>query len=223
MQEKIFDTKRPIFSRIIDFGFQKADDNYVFQEDFMGADFTAVISISLDGKVDCRVIDNMNDEEYTALHASGIVGGYVGDVRLAYENVLQRIATSCFEDVLFASDQANRITDKIAKIYDVSPDFPWEDEKFKPYGVFRHKDSGKWFGLIMNIKRKSLSPSAEEKQTVDVINLKKSKDLVEPYPDGVFPAYHMNHKLWISVALDDTLSDDAVLSLVQASFDATIK
>lgn len=223
MQEKIFDTKRPIFSRIIDFGFQKADDNYVFQEDFMGADFTAVISISLDGKVDCRVIDNMNDEEYTALHASGIVGGYVGDVRLAYEEILQRIAENCFEDVLFASDQANRITKKIGEIYGVMPDFPWDDEKYKQAGVFRHQDSGKWFALIMNIKRKSLVPSADEKQIVDVVNLKKSKDLVEPYPDGVFPAYHMNHKLWISVALDDTLSDSAVMSLVQSSFAATKK
>ena len=223
MQEKIFSTKRPIFSKLIDFGFQQTEGGFVFKQDFMDGDFTAVISISSDGKVDSKAIDNMNDEEYTALHASGIVGGYVGDVRLAYEEILQRIAENCFEDVLFASDQANRITDKIAEIYGVSPDFPWDDETFKPYGVFRHKDSGKWFALIMNIKRKSLVPSADEKQIVDVVNLKKSKDLVEPYPDGVFPAYHMNHKLWISVLLDDTLSDEEIFILIQSSFNSTKK
>lgn len=223
MQEKIFSAKRPIFSKLVAFGFQKTDGGFVVKQDFMDGDFTAIVSISFDGKVDCRAIDNMNDEEYAPLHASEIVGGYVGDVRLAFEEVLQFIAKNCFEDVLFISDQANRITEKIAKNYGVLPDFPWDDEKFKPYGVFRHKDSGKWFALIMNIKRKSIVPSADEKQTVDVINLKRSKDLVEPYPDGVFPAYHMNHKLWLSVALDDTLSDASVLSLIQSSFEATKK
>ena len=109
----------------------------------------------------------------------------------------------------------------IADEFDVAPDFPFDDKKYKPYGVFRHKDSGKWFGLIMNLSRKSIVPSASDKDVVDVINLKRDFSLVEPYPAGVYPAYHMNHKLWISVTLDDTLTDDVVFSLVSASFTAT--
>ena len=221
--QRLFSRKRPIFSNLLPFGFEKTDDGYIFKQDFMDEDFVLQFTISKAGSTSSKVIDKMNDEEYTQIDAEGIVGGYVGDVRLAYEEILQHIADKCFEDVLFASDQANRITKKIGEIYGVSPDFPWDDEKYKQAGVFRHHDTRKWFGLIMNIKRKSLSPSAEEKQTVDVINLKKPKDLAEPYREGIFPAYHMNHKLWISVTLDDTLSDDAVLSLVQASFDATLK
>lgn len=75
----------------------------------------------------------------------------------------------------------------------------------------------------MRIKRAKLVPSADERDLVDVINLKRTSALKEPYPDGVFPAYHMNHKLWLSVALDDTLSDASVLSLIQSSFEATKK
>ena len=221
--QQIFSRKRPIFSTLVPFGFEKTDDGFVFKQDFMNDDFALIFVISKDGSNKATVIDKMNDEEYTQINAEGIIGGYVGDVRLAYEEILQHIADECFEDVLFASDQANRITQTIGKVYGVSPDFPWDDEKYKQSGVFRHADTRKWFGLIMGIKRRLVDESAKDGEFVDVLNLKKSKDLSEPYPAGVIPAYHMNKKLWISVLLDDTLSDSAVMSLVQSSFDATKK
>lgn len=221
--QRLFSRKRPIFSNLLPFGFEKTDDGFIFNQDFMDGDFALIFAISKDGSNKAIVVDKMNDEEYTQIDAEGIVGGYVGDVRLAYEEILQQIADKCFEDVLFCSDQANRITKKIGEIYGVSPDFPWDDEKYKQAGVFRHHDTRKWFGLIMGIKRRLVDESAKDGEFVDVLNLKKSKDLSEPYPAGVIPAYHMNKKLWISVLLDDTLSDSAVMSLVQSSFDATKK
>ena len=189
----------------------------------MDDDFVLQFTISKDGSNKATVIDKMNDEEYTQINAEGIIGGYVGDVRLAYEEILQHIADECFEDVLFASDQANRITKKIGEIYGVSPDFPWDDEKYKQAGVFRHADTRKWFGLIMGIKRRLVDESAKDGEFVDVLNLKKSNTLSEPYPAGVIPTYHMNKKLWISVLLDDTLPDDEVFDLIKASFTSTKK
>ena len=38
---------------------------------------------------------------------------------------------------------------------------------------------------------------------------------------GIYPAYHMNHKMWISVVLDDTIEDDKIMKLIQGSFDLT--
>ncbi len=221
--QQIFSRKRPVFSTLSPFGFTKSEDGFVFTQNFMAGDFTLIFTISKDGSSHALVVDNMNDEEYTQINAEGIIGGYVGDVRLAYEEILNRIADSCFEDVLFASDQANRITQKVVEVYGISPDFPWEDEKYKLAGVFRHSDTRKWFGLIMGIKRRLVDQSAKDGDFVDVLNLKKPKDLVEPYPAGVIPAYHMNKKLWISVLLDDTLPDSAVFSLLQTSFDVTSK
>ena len=223
MKEKFFVAKRPILSRLTNFGFQKTEDRFVLEKDFFHDDFTLVLTVAKDGSVDSKVIDKMNDEEYTLLSASGISGGYVGDVRLAYESLLLDVASNCFDDVLFESDQANRIADKINNAYGVFPDSPWNDDTYKPFGVFRHQDSGKWFGLIMNIKRKALVPSNADADKVDVINLKRAPSLVEPYPVGVYPAYHMNHKLWISVLLDDTIPDDEIMELINASFNATSK
>lgn len=31
----------------------------------------------------------------------------------------------------------------------------------------------------------------------------------------------MNHKMWISVVLDDTICDDKIMELIQSSFDLT--
>lgn len=33
--------------------------------------------------------------------------------------------------------------------YEKKPQYLWD--KFPEYAVFRHKDEGKWFGLVMNV------------------------------------------------------------------------
>ena len=41
--------------------------------------------------------------------------------------------------------------------------------------------------------------------------------------DGIFPAYHMNKRNWITVILDGTVPEEQVLSLLDMSFSATSK
>lgn len=36
-----------------------------------------------------------------------------------------------------------------------------------------------------------------------------------------FKAYHMNKKSWISVSLDDSLSDEEIIRLIDLSFELT--
>ncbi|WP_455089335.1 MmcQ/YjbR family DNA-binding protein [Peptoanaerobacter stomatis] len=38
---------------------------------------------------------------------------------------------------------------------------------------------------------------------------------------GIYPGYHMNHKHWISVVLNETLSDNEVMKLIENSFSLT--
>ncbi len=164
----------------------------------------------------------MNDEEYTQLRFENFNGAYVNSVRTAYRQMLEDIASSCCREVLFSSDQGNCITDLILERYGVSPDFPWDEDPYNAAGVFRHTDSRKWFGLIMNIPLGSLLHD-KDKTPVDVINLKldtEDTERIRAIP-GVFPAFHMNHRLWISVVLDDTLEDSDVMALVDDSFRLT--
>ena len=55
---------------------------------------------------------------------------------------------------------------------------------------------------------------------VNIMNLKSE----EHYDiDGIYPAYHMNNKSWISLDLDDTLYDSLIMELVLKSYNLTRK
>ncbi|ERJ81389.1 hypothetical protein HMPREF1987_01702 [Peptostreptococcaceae bacterium oral taxon 113 str. W5053] len=222
LEEKVFERKRFIFEKLVKYGFQKKAEGYLYETDFMKGDFHVVITVSQKGMITGKVIDVMNEEEYNQLHMENLNGAYIGSVRKEYEKLLNEIADACCTTVLFAFDQANRITEMILEKYDVRPDFPWEQTQYQSYGTFRHVDSGKWFALIMNIKWDALLKD-KNKNTVDVLNLKINSQESENLTaiKGIYLGYHMNHKNWISVVLNETLSDNEVLKLIDNSFSLT--
>ena len=213
IENKIFLKKKFDFEKLKEFGFSFENNIYVYTEDFLNSNFKAVIEISdvLKGKV----IDNLSNEEYMPLRIESFDGDYVCKVREAYKSILKRIADICCTDVFFADDQANRITKFIDETYGVKPDFPWKDDN----GVFRHLDNNKWFSLIMYVSLDALLKDGNTRM-VNIMNLKSE----EHYDiDGIYPAYHMNHKSWISLVLDDTLSDSLIMELVSKSYNLTKK
>lgn len=54
---------------------------------------------------------------------------------------------------------------------------------------------------------------------VAIINVKLD-DEVEEYLkyEGIYKAYHMNKKKWVSIMLDERVSDDLLLKLVDKSY-----
>ncbi len=243
VEERIFGRKRFLTDALEKSGFVLTDGSYRRENDFLDGEFRASLSVDREGRLTGVVTDNMTGEEYFQLRVEGLDGSYVNSVRAAYEELLQSVANDCCRDVLFCSDQANRISDAIFARYGVEPDYPWEDEgAYHTYGVFRHKDNSRWFGLIMNVKlgtvmkkaggtgstddRCSLMRKANVSDPgalVDVMNLKTRPEAAEELTlrPGIVPAYHMNHRHWISVLLTDILSDGEVMDLVAASFDLT--
>lgn len=222
IEQKIFSRKRFSTRRLAEYGFINMGSCCSLSKDFMDGDFTAEIRVYSNGNVNGRVIDNAMDEEYIPLRMPNYAGAFVGSVREAYEALLLDIARECCTDVAFVSDQSNRIAAAILEKYLVEPDFPWDEGEKSPGGVFRHGSNNKWFGLIMNIDRRHLDKSSDE-EMVDVINLKADeyKTAALHKIKGIYPAFHMNHSKWISVTLDDTLSDGDVMDLVDESFRLT--
>jgi len=219
IEESYFARKRFIPERMEAFGFTRDGDVLRYETTIMNGDFGVVLTVGPGEKVAGVVTDNMNGEEYAPLRARGYTGSYVGAVREAYSELLGRIADACCEEVLFSSNQANRITRLIYEEYGVGPDFPFSDEKYGSSGVFRHKDSGKWFGLIMNISY-SVLPGCPGTGRCDAMNLKSDPDEAAKLCSAgkVYPAYHMNHRQWITVTLDGRLPDEEVMKLIGASF-----
>ncbi len=216
IEDEFFLKKKFNFEKLKEFGFSIENNTYVYTEYFLDSNFKAIIEISdvLKGKV----IDNNSDEEYIPLRIESFDGEYVCKVREAYKSILKRIADTCCTNVFFAFEQANRITNQIYETYGIKPDFPWNDDN----GVFRHLDTRKWFSLIMYVSIDALLKNGDG-HMLNIINVKidtsKRDELCEI--KGIYPAFHMNHKMWVSIALDETISDDKIMKLIQCSFDLT--
>ena len=86
--------------------------------------------------------------------------------------------------------------------------------------VLRHAENRKWYALVMRVSRLKFLEDSDE--TVDVVNLKIPLELFGSFDgfEGVYPAYHMNKRHWISVILPD-VSDDLLRRLVEISYNAT--
>lgn len=119
--------------------------------------------------------------------------------------------------------QVNLIIAQIQDEYGAEPEFLWP-ERYPTYCIFRHSNNKKWFALVGRIEWKSLG--RDGKELADIINLKfdngQALDFAENTP-GVYPAYHMNKKHWITIALDGTLSNEMVMELVKKSYLLTDK
>lgn len=102
--------------------------------------------------------------------------------------------------------------------YGTEPDYPWNDNN----AVLRHTKTGKWYGVILEVRRDRLGLAGEE--MADVLNVKSEPVLIGSLRmrDGFFPAYHMNKENWISILLDGTAPDDEIKNLIGLSFQMTM-
>ena len=109
----------------------------------------------------------------------------------------------------------------IEDFYGIKYDCPFEDEL--DAWCFRHPDNKKWFALVMKIKKRKLGIDSDE--YIDIVNMKCAPEIMDDlwHEIGVFPAYHMNKKHWLTLALDGTCSDETLQFVANISYDLTRK
>ncbi len=106
------------------------------------------------------------------------------------------------------------------KKYHTTPEYPWKGDPDS--AVLRHEDNRKWYGLIMYVSRSRLG--LPDREPADILNVKCDAmlgELLRREP-GIFPAYHMNHREWLSILLDGTVPRDKVLDLLDMSYSLTM-
>lgn len=216
IEEDIFKYYKVDFDKLIDYGFIRKEDYFIYTKLFMNDKFIAVIKIKDNGKVFGYVIDNDTHEEYYSIRIKDNVGKYVGKVIFEYEKILIDIRDNCFDNEYFMFSQTNRITKYISIKYGNRPEFLWKRDKHD--GVFRNSNNNKWYGIVMVVSRDKITNGSG---VCEVINLKIEPDKIRKLLmiDGYYPAYHMNKKYWISIILDDTLSDKKIEELIDESYD----
>ena len=114
--------------------------------------------------------------------------------------------------------QRTRLQKYIDAEYGIAPEHLWA--KYPTFAVFRHPNSRKWFGLMMDVARRHLAIAGDG--DIDVVNLHVPIDVVATIlPDGAFmPGYHMNKASWVTIPLDDRLTDAQIIPLIDASFNS---
>jgi len=220
IEEELFRKTKIDFDKIVKYGFKKEKTLYKYSRNIMNDTFRVDIEIDNGEIIKGKIYDLSFGDEYTNFRIEDSTGSFVGQVREEFKNLLKDIRRSCFIRETFIYEQSNRITEAIKKKYGDEPEFEWE--KFPGYATFRNKDSKKWYGIIMNLDKSKL----EEKSTgeVEIIDIKLEPNEIEELlkQEGFYPAYHMNKKSWITIILNNTISDETIMSLIDKSYSYTI-
>ena len=95
--------------------------------------------------------------------------------------------------------------------YGTEPEYLWK--KDPDSAVLRHKN-GKWYAIIMAVEKKTLG--LEEGGKINILDVKCDPDLVgmliQTY--GFLQGYHMNKRHWITILLDDSVSEAKTLDFL---------
>lgn len=221
IENTIFKKYSPNFDLFIPYGFKLKNNKYHIEKLFLNNQFKAIIEIDKNGKVSGTVFDIDNNDEFLPLRIENPQGAYVGEVKDAYEKILQDICNKCFAKNYFIYTQSNRITNLIKQKYGDEPEFLWE--QFDGSAIFRNKNSNKWYAAILNVEGSKIAK--HKKGTIEVIDLKLSPEHAAniTQQQHYYKGYHMNKKFWISIILDNSVSDAEIMKLIEESYSFTEK
>lgn len=103
--------------------------------------------------------------------------------------------------------------------FNAEPEYLWSN--LPNYAVLRHRNGGKWFGIVMNVPGSKLGLKTGD--DIDILDVK-----VRPehngslrQKEGILPAYHMNKEHWVSVILSGPLSAKEIHELLADSYELT--
>ena len=216
LEDEVLKKRKLNKDKLILYGFILENNIYKYSKLIMDDTFRVDITIDNNSNFLGKVYDLDGDYEYTNFRLENVKGDFVNRVKDEYIKVLDDIANNCFTKEYFIYKQSNEVSNLIKEKYNVLPEFLWESNP--NYGIFRNESSNKWFVVIMNIDRSKLNPN--QSGEVEVLNVKLD-DLVNTNlkKKGIYPAYHMSKKSWVSITLDNTLSNETVMNLIDISFD----
>ena len=201
-----------------EYGFIENQGVWTYNTTILQGDFLMMVTVE-DGDLSFHVYDQETGDLYPQVHMESMRGTFVGTVREACLEVLYSIRKACFEVQEFLCPQTKRIMAFVQEKYGNQLEYLWE--KSPDTAVLRHEDNQKWYAILMRIPWDRLDKGREG--LVEAVNLKHDQvaDLLSQL--GIYPAFHMNKRYWISLPLDDTLTDEKVLELFERSWFLTSK
>lgn len=200
--------------KILQHGFDIDGENFIRRQKISG-DLTLTIIIDSKGSVTTKIFDS-DGEPYTLHLVEGAAGKFVGAVKAEHERILAEVMAQCFDDEIFSARQTKFIVAHIDETFGDAPEFLWE--KYPTFAVFRRRDNRKWYALIAGIPKKFLR--LEGDGDVEIMNVRVEPDELDRIADDekYFRGWHMNKRSWLTVRLDETLTDEELTARLETSF-----
>ena len=239
LESDIFRRRIPLPAALKEYGFTETPDGWVYEKDLLAGAFRARITVRgallADGScVAGDVIDADTQEPYIPLRVERQVGTFAAEVRKAYLELLEDIAEKCFREQRFLAAQTERVAAAIKKAYGDDPQHIFE--KHPEITTFRNERTQKWYAITMDVSAGKLKTAAAVKKSdgktdsdpldrydakaeIEIMNVKAAPEKVQELVKrpGIYTAYHMNKKHWITILLDGTVPDADILSLIDDS------
>lgn len=214
--ENLLKNRKINVKKLLEYGFIERENQYEYRTTLIENEFDIIVTFSKDRKLDAKVIDVMSNDEYLLVKVLDATGEYVGKVREAYRNKLSEIFIKCSEAEVFKSSQAKQVITYVKEKYGDEPEFLWA--KFAGNAVFRHKESKKWYGVLLTVSKSKLG--LESKEKVEIIDLKILPEDSEKLVDNekYFLGYHMNKKHWFTIILDGSVPIERIFEFIDESY-----
>lgn len=218
----LYDVEREVFAgsciqpeKMKEYGFQTEEDRLVYVRELPCERMKIIVEY--DSEMHGKIIDTTTNEEYVNYRLEGATG-FSAEIRQKYEELLIDIRTRCCENSRFYFQQARRISAYIKSRYGVDPEFLWA--KYPSFGVYREQESQKWFALIGRVSKCKVDHGTDSEEETEFVNVRLKTDSSNPGHNvrGIYEAYHMNKKSWVSIILDDTLPDSEIQAFIEDSY-----
>ena len=201
-----------------DYDFVENGEVWNYSCQILQGDFSMTVSITPDN-ISFQVFDQETGDLYPQVHMESMRGSFVASIREACLEILYQIRKACFDVQDFIFPQTKRIMAQVQKKYGNQLEYLWE--KSPDTAVLRHEGNQKWYAVLMRIPWDKLEKGREG--LVEAVNLKHDQVADLFSQKGIYPAFHMNKRYWLSLALDDSLQDEEVIELIEKSWNLTVK
>lgn len=211
-EKEIFGNAKCIEDKLLQYGFTKTSDIYVYKCGIFNNEFTLIVEINNSSEVNTSLIENSFKEPYIIYKVPTSQGEFVGKIKKEVSLILEDIKNKCFISSIAISIQTKDVIQYVKDKYGDEPEYLWE--KFKETAAIRKKDNKKWYGLICKIPANKLNINNDN--LIDVLIVRG--DPIEIDNQNIFAGWHMNKKSWISLVLDNRLSNEEVFKIIDKSY-----
>lgn len=217
---KDFENRTIDYKKLVEYGFLKNANCYVYERKIYNDSFKVVIELSKEKKIS-RVIDLSDNEEYILVDVISSTGDFVGNIKQAYENILNDIIENCCTLNRFKNKQSKAIIKYIKQKYNDDLEYLWE--KFPNYAVCRNERNNKWYGVIVVLSKSKLGLEMDEMDEMIILRYQKDKMKEIINHKNVFEGYHMNKANWITVILDGSIDIKEICKLIDNSYNISLQ